>query len=36
MVLGKSEKIPIMISIWVPLIFLIIIVSVFSYKINEK
>jgi lipopolysaccharide export system permease protein len=36
MVLGKSEKIPIIISIWVPLIFLLIIVSVFSYKINEK
>jgi lipopolysaccharide export system permease protein len=36
MVLGKSEKIPIMISVWIPLMFLLITVSIFSYKINEK
>jgi len=35
-VLGKSEKIPIIISIWIPLIFLVIIISMFSYKLNEK
>jgi len=35
-VLGKTEKIPIIFSIWVPIIFLIIINSIYTKRINEK
>ncbi len=35
-VMGKSEKIPVLISIWVPLIILIISNIVISFKLNEK
>ena len=36
MVMGKTEKINLLISIWVPLLFLLIINSIISYKLNEK
>ncbi len=36
MVMGKSEKIPVLISIWVPLTILIISNSVIAFKLNEK
>ena len=35
-VLGKTEKINIIISIWTPLIILIIINSIYTSRINEK
>jgi len=35
-VLGKSEKIPIIFSIWIPIIFLIIVNSIYTKRINEK
>jgi len=35
-VMGKTEKIPVVFSIWVPIIFLIFINLIFSKKINEK
>ncbi len=35
-VMGKTEKIPIIFSIWVPIIFLIIINMIYIRKINEK
>ena len=34
--MGKSEKIPIVVSIWLPLFFLFITNTLMSYKINEK
>lgn len=35
-VMGKTEKLPITISIWMPLFFLIIVNIIYTYKINEK
>ena len=35
-VLGKTEKIPIILSVWGPIIFLIIISFIYTVKINEK
>ena len=35
-VMGKTEKIPVTFSIWIPFIFLIIINLIYAYKINEK
>jgi lipopolysaccharide export system permease protein len=35
-VMGKTEKIPIVFSIWAPIIFLMIISLIYSKKINEK
>ena len=35
-VMGKTEKLPITISIWTPIIFLLIANTLMSYKINEK
>ena len=35
-VMGKTEKLPISVSVWVPLILLVIINSIYVYKINEK
>ena len=35
-VLGKTEKLSITISIWIPLLFLFIVNTLMSYKINEK
>ena len=35
-VLGKTEKINIIVSIWAPLIILIVINSIYTYRINEK
>ena len=35
-VLGKTEKIHIIFSIWIPIILLIMINSIYTYKINEK
>ncbi len=35
-VLGKTEKINIIVSIWAPLIILIVINSIYAYRINEK
>ena len=35
-VMGKTEKIPVTFSIWIPIIFLIIINIIYTYKINEK
>jgi lipopolysaccharide export system permease protein len=36
MVMGKTEKINLLLSIWMPLLFLLIINSIISYKLNEK
>ena len=36
MVMGKTEKINLLVSIWMPLLFLLIINSIISYKLNEK
>ena len=35
-VMGKTEKLPISISIWAPLLFLMIVSIIFTHKINEK
>ena len=35
-VMGKTEKIPIILSVWGPIIFLIIISFIYTVKINEK
>ena len=35
-VMGKTEKLPITISIWLPIILLLIINTIYAYKINEK
>ena len=35
-VMGKTEKIPIIFSVWGPIIFLIIINFIYTIKINEK
>ncbi len=35
-VMGKTEKIPIILSIWMPIFLLIIINSIYTVKINEK
>ena len=35
-VMGKTEKIPIIFSVWAPIIFLIIINFIYTIKINEK
>ncbi len=35
-VMGKTEKIPIMLSIWLPIIFLIVVNFIYIRKINEK
>ena len=35
-VLGKSEKIPVVVSIWMPIILLIIVSSIGLIRINEK
>ena len=36
MILGNTEKIPVLISIWVPLFVILIINSIAMVKINEK
>ena len=35
-VLGKTEKIPLIVSVWIPIFLLMLINSVYSFKINEK
>jgi lipopolysaccharide export system permease protein len=35
-VMGKTEKLDILISVWLPLLFLVIINTIISYKVNEK